>query len=484
MIKKLDILIIRAFIGPFLATFLIGEFVLVMQFMWLYLDDLVGKGLDAFIVLELVGFVAATAVKLALPLALLLSSIMTFGKLGETFELVAIKAAGIPLLRFMRPLFVVTVMLTGVAFLFNNNIIPVAQLKLNALKYDIIVKKPAFNLKEGVFFDKIEGYVIKVGKKEKDDSTIRNVVIYEKNNGLQDNFMVADYGIMRVTKDNFLQFKLYNGWNYSEEGNRYNINTDFTRFGFKQYVKDFDLSKLQVFHRTDDTLFKYDPALYNVNQLVTALDSLGDVNKQFYKQSENYFRPYLRFLRYDISKWPPATPAKVNKQVKTFEELVPDSLKTLIMDRANGNANNLRNNADVPAKEYETKNKAVIQHWVELYRKFTLSIACIVLFMIGAPLGSIIRKGGLGLPLVFAIVFFVLFHLLNTFGEKFTKQAVTSPLVGMWLSTFFLLPIGFFLISKAMHDSQLFNKEFYHRLFKRIRPLLAKLRVIKIKSAT
>lgn len=180
MIKKLDILIIRAFIGPFITTFLIAEFVLVMQFVWLYLDDLVGKGLDAFIVFELVSFVAATAVQLALPLALLLSSIMTFGKLGESFELVAIKAAGIPLLRFMRPLFFVTILLTGVAFLFSNNIIPVAQLKLSALKYDIIVKKPAFNLKEGVFFDKLEGYVIKVGKKEKDDSTIRNVVIYEK----------------------------------------------------------------------------------------------------------------------------------------------------------------------------------------------------------------------------------------------------------------------------------------------------------------
>lgn len=479
MIKKLDILIIRAFIGPFITTFLIAEFVLVMQFVWLYLDDLVGKGLDAFIVFELVSFVAATAVQLALPLALLLSSIMTFGKLGESFELVAIKAAGIPLLRFMRPLFFVTILLTGVAFLFSNNIIPVAQLKLSALKYDIIVKKPAFNLKEGVFFDKLEGYVIKVGKKEKDDSTIRNVVIYEKNNGLQDNFLVAEYGTMKVTKDNFLQFKLYNGWNYQEEGSRYNPSTDFTRFGFKQYVKDFDLSKLQVLHRTDDTLFKYDPRLYNVNQLVKALDSLGDVHKEFEKQTATNLNPFVRVVRYENDKWPAAGKMQTAKNVKSFDTIIPDSIKGVVYDRANSMISSTKANIENIAKDYDSKQKLITQHWIEFHRKFTLSLACVILFMIGAPLGSIIRKGGLGLPLVFAIIFFVIFHLLNTFGEKFAKQDVMSPMAGMWLSTICLIPMGIFLTSKAMHDSQLFNKEFYYRLFKKIRPLLARLRIVK-----
>lgn len=479
MIKKLDILIIRAFIGPFIATFLIAEFVLVMQFVWLYLDDLVGKGLDAFTVFELVSFVAATAVQLALPLALLLSSIMTFGKLGESFELVAIKSAGIPLLRFMRPMFIITLLFTYVAFLFSNNIIPVAQLKLNALKYDIIVKKPAFNLKEGVFFDKLEGYVIKVGKKEKDDSTIRNVVIYEKNNGLQDNFLVAEYGVMKVTKDNFLQFKLYNGWNYQEEGSRYNANTDFTRFGFKQYVKDFDLSKLQVLTRTDDTLFKYDPKLYNVSQLVKAIDSIGDVHKDFEKQSATSLRPFIKVVRYEKEKWPPADKVHLDKTAKSFDSIIPDSIKGVVFDRANAMIASTRANIENLSKDYDSKRKLVNQHWIEFHRKFTLSIACIILFMIGAPLGSIIRKGGLGLPLIFAIIFFVIFHLLNTFGEKFAKQEVMSPMAGMWLSTICLIPMGIFLTSKAMSDSQLFNKEFYHRLFKKIRLFLAKLRVVK-----
>ena len=173
MIKKLDTLIIRSFIGPFFATFLISLFVLVMQFFWLYIDDLVGKGLDFLTIFKLIGFVAATAVPLALPLALLLSSIMTFGNLGESFELVAIKSAGIPLLRFMRPLLIVAALIAGVAFLFANNIIPVANLKLNALKYDIIVTKPAFDIKEGVFYDKLNGFAIKIGKKEANDSVIR-----------------------------------------------------------------------------------------------------------------------------------------------------------------------------------------------------------------------------------------------------------------------------------------------------------------------
>lgn len=178
--QKLDILIIRSFIGPFLAAFAISLFVLTMQFFWLYIDDLLGKGLDFFTVMKLVGLVMLFWVPMALPLALLFSSIMTFGNLGESFELVAIKASGIPLLRFMRPLFVITIFLSGLAFLFSNNIIPVTQLKLSALKYDIIVSKPAIDIKEGVFYDKLDGYVIKLGRKEKNDSIIHDIVLFEK----------------------------------------------------------------------------------------------------------------------------------------------------------------------------------------------------------------------------------------------------------------------------------------------------------------
>ena len=201
MIKKLDILIIRSFIGPFIAAFAISLFVLTMQFFWLYIDDLVGKGLDLFTIAKLIGLVLLFGVPTALPLALLFSSIMTFGNLGESFELVAIKAAGIPLLRFMRPLTIIAIFISGLAFLFANNVVPVTQKKLSALKYDIIVAKPAFDIKEGVFYDKMDGYVIKLGKKEKNDSIIHNVIIFEKKNGLQDNMMMAETGVMRISKD-------------------------------------------------------------------------------------------------------------------------------------------------------------------------------------------------------------------------------------------------------------------------------------------
>jgi lipopolysaccharide export system permease protein len=472
VIKKLDILIVRSFVGPFLATFLISLFVLVMQFFWLYIDDLVGKGLDLFTILKLIALVTATAVPLALPLALLLSSIMTFGNLGERFELVAIKAAGIPLLRFMQPLLIITIFISGIAFLFANNIIPVANLKLDALKYDIIVTKPAFDIKEGVFYDKLEGYVIKLGKKGKDDSTIQNVVIYEKNFGVQDNLLIAKNGIMRVTPDKrFMEFVLFNGWRYEERGSRYAPRTDFIRMGFKEYRKMFDLSSFKM-NKTDDSLFKYSSKMLSLRQLNTAIDSINTVQASFLKRSKNELEPYLTFARLKDSSWNITKPLKVADSIKSYAYFIPDSLKFIVYDRALSQLNTLQNNLQLIAADYKAVTNSLRKHYIEKNRKFTLSVACIVLFMIGAPLGSIIRKGGFGTPLIFAIVFFVLFHLLNTFGEKFAKEGVLSPFAGMWLSTAILIPIGIFLTSKAMHDSQLFSQEFYFRTFRKIKSAL------------
>ena len=468
MIKKLDQLIIKAFIGPFVATFLISLFVLVMQFFWLYIDDLVGKGLDVFTILKLIGFVAATAVPLALPLALLLSSIMTFGNLGESFQLVAIKSAGIPLIRFMMPLLVVSLMISGVAFLFANNIIPVANLKLNALKYDIIVTKPALSIKEGVFFDGIEGFVIKVGKKEKDDSTIHNVVIYQKNYGPQDDFIVANDGVMKMTPDKrFLQFTLKDGWNYQENGGRFNASSDFIRLGFKEYKKDFDLSSFQMVS-TEDSLFKWDPKMLTVHQLNLSIDSIKKLAGNSKVRMANQVKPLMSFYKYLNDAWVLPDSLK-NKKLKDISDIIPDTVATTIFDRTMSNASSAKSFINLSASDFSATQDLLVHNKIEWNRKFSLSFACIVLFMIGAPLGSIIRKGGLGAPLVFSVVFFVLFHLLNTFGEKFAKQQVTSAFAGMWLSTLILIPIGIFLTSKAMRDSQLFNKEFYFRFLKIIK---------------
>ncbi|MDD2791915.1 MAG: LptF/LptG family permease [Sediminibacterium sp.] len=481
MIKKLDILIIRSFVGPFIAAFLISIFVLTMQFFWLYIDDLVGKGLDLLTVLKLVGLVTLFWVPTALPLALLFSSIMTFGNLGESFELVAIKAAGIPLLRFMRPLLIITLFICGLAFLFANNIIPVTQLKLSALKYDIIVSKPSIDIKEGVFYDKIDGYVIKLGKKEKNDSVIHDVVLFEKGYSLQDNILIAESGVMRVTKDKrFLEFILKNGWRYEEKGQRVVTNTQFTRMGFKEYKKIFDLKSFQM-NKTGDSAF-YDPKMLSIRQLNDAIDSLKHVDTFYAKRAAKEVSPYLRFARYTDTGW--KLPAKQPLPVVKTAKLIPDSLKASIADAAANQMATIRGTVDMMSRDFDEKAESLRMHEIEWHRKFTLSVACLVLFLIGAPLGSIIRKGGLGTPLVFAIIFFVVFHLFNTFGEKFVKSGQASAINGMWLSTYLLIPIGAFLIYKAMHDSQLFNQEFYYRTFKQVRAFFANFKTKKKHETT
>lgn len=482
MIKKLDKLILRAFIGPFIATFFITLFVLVLQFFWLYIDDIVGKGVDLITIGKLMTYVAATVVPMALPLAILLSSIMTFGNLGESFELVAIKSAGIPLLRFMRPLFVVTLLLCGLAFLFNNNVIPVANLKMQTLKYDIIVSKPAFDIKEGVFYDKIEGYVIKIGKKEKDDSTIRKVVIYEQNYSLQDNMLIAESGIMRISPDKkFLELNLKDGWRYSESGQRLTTNTEFTRLGFKEYKKVMDLSSFAL-NKTDDSLFKNNYQMLSLRQLEKSVDSLEKVSNNYRKKSQEDFKIFMQFPRYiDSAGW--GKPAVIRGKQKNFSDLLPDTARRVVMDRTASTINSLRANTESNALLFETQRKDLRFHLIAWHEKFSMALACMVLFLIGAPLGSIIRKGGIGTPLVFAVIFFVVFFLLNNFGKKFVKEDVMLPMYGMWLATFALLPIGMFLIYKAMHDSQLFNAEYYYRFLRRMRSLLQRLPLTKRREA-
>jgi lipopolysaccharide export system permease protein len=466
VIKKLDRLIIGAFIGPFIATFFITLFVLVLQFFWLYIDDIVGKGLDMFTIGTFILYVSATLVPLALPLAVLLSSIMTFGNLGETFELVAIKSAGIPLLRFMRPLFITSLVICGIAFLFNNYFIPVAQLKMQTLKYDIIVSKPAFDIKEGVFYDKIDGYIIKIGKKEKDGATIHDILIYQHNyNLLQDNAIVAKSGKMTISPDKkFLEFNLKNGWDYQEKGPHNTLNTQLIRTGFEEYKKVFDLSSFKL-NKTDDSTFKNNYQMLNMRQLSTTIDSLEKTNASYQKSSRTTLNSQLRILSYLDSPWKSHPPVTI---ADSFLKVLPDSLVRPVMDRAFNTINSIKSTNDISVVSYENDRTNLRLHLMAWHEKITMSIACLVLFMIGAPLGSIIRKGGIGLPLIFAVIFFVVFFLLNNFGRKFVKQDVMQPISGMWMATFVLLPIGIFLTYKAMSDSQLFNKEFYYRLLKKL----------------
>ncbi len=469
MFKKLDKLIIKAFISPFAATFFIVLLVLIMQFFWLYIDDFVGKGIATGVIFEFILYQSAVLVPLALPLSVLLSSLMTFGSLGESFELVAIKSAGISLLRFMRPLFIVSAIISILAFLFANYVIPVANLKARTLLGDIVYAKPAFDLKEGVFYDKIPNFAIKIGKKEANDSIVRDVIIYEQGGTLQDNFISAKSGIMRVTEDKrFLEFNLKDGWRYQEKGNANgeNANTEFYRISFKEFKKQFDLSTLGFNNRTADSLNKNNEKMFSMRQLRVALDSL----------EKEYTTVKLRsgqdiFNQFNFAKLPDSILSKLNvakkekdTSVVNMSTIIPDSAKKNIDQNILAISNSLKSSAQAMDENLKEKERTIRKYKIEWHRKIVLSLACLVLFLIGAPLGAIIRKGGLGTPLIFAILFFMLFYFSSTIGEKFAKENTMKPFTGMWLATFFLVPVGVFLTWKAMRDSQLFNKEYYRKV--------------------
>lgn len=463
MIKKLDILVIKSFIGPFIATFFITLLVLIMQFFWLWVDDFVGKGVSAGVLLEFIWYQSAVLVPLALPLSVLLSSIMTFGNMGESYELVAIKSAGISLLRFMRPLLILTIMICGVAFTFSNNIIPVANLKSRTLLADIVNAKPSFDIKEGVFYNKIPGFSIKIGKKV-NDSVIRNIIIYEQTNSLQDNFIVAADGVMRAAANKrYLEFVMHDGWRYEERGNA--PNTEFVRLGFKQYKRQFDISSFGLQQRSDEKSNMGNAKMLSMRQLSVAIDSIRRLNGGLYSYVQNEVWGNLRFPSYLDSNWK-AQPAPVT--AKSFNEIIPDSIERMVNQKVLNRLSNARISNDIAIGRDKEQKKSLRQHQIEWHRKISLSLACLVLFLIGAPLGSIIRKGGLGSPLIFAIVFFMVFYFSSTTGEKMAKEGSIHPFSGMWLSTFVLLPIGLFLIYKAMHDSQIMNREFYFRMWKKI----------------
>ncbi len=465
MLKKLDKLVIKAFIGPFAATFFITLMVLVMQFFWLWIDDFVGKGLSAGIILEFIWYQSAALVPLALPLAVLISSLMTFGNLGESYELVAVKSAGISLLRFMRPLFVVVLFICGLAFLFANYIIPVAVLKSRTLLGDIVYAKPSFDLKEGQFYNKIAGFAIKVGEKE-NDSIIRDVIIYEQGGQLQDNFITATDGVMSVSEDKrFLQFNLKNGWRYQEKGMAGSVNTEFIRLGFKEYKKQFDLSSLNFQRTSDSAANKSNFRMLNMRQLNKAIDSMRRKNVQLLARVKTeVFKP-ASFVSYLDSNW--KLGSVKNDTVKKFDQVIPDSIKNEIRQRVQSRITSSFSNNETILWDYNAEERELRRHKMEWHRKISLSLACLVLFMIGAPLGSIIRKGGLGNSLISAIIFFMLFYFISNTGEKFSKEGEWSAFMGMWLSTFVLVPLGIFLTYKAIHDSQLFNKEYYFRIWRK-----------------
>ncbi|MFN0082647.1 MAG: LptF/LptG family permease [Ferruginibacter sp.] len=465
MFKKLDKLILKSFLGPFVVTFFIAFFVLMMQTLWKYIDDLVGKGLPFLTIVKFVWYASATLSSLAMPIAILISSIMTFGNLGENFELVAIKSAGISLLRFMRPLVWFTVLLCIITFLFANYVIPYSQLKFVTLYRDILVKKPALNMKQGIFYQDIDKYAIKVGKKNENSDKIENVLIYEQSNPLQENTIVAKSGSMQITPDNnYLEFKLKDGNRYQEKGSYGDTATEYVRLQFQTFTKLFDLSAFNQ-KASDEKDLKNDSKMLSAAQLNKNIDSIKVIKDSLGKMVGQYFHLSLKYVNDTSAKWKNVPAVKFNKREKLF----PDSAEDILYERSVTKISEIKNTLFFNTTEYETKRLNIMNLKLEWQRKFAFSLACMVLFFIGAPLGSIIRKGGLGMPLVVAIVFFLIFHLLTMFGEKFVKTEVVSPFLGMWLAIIVLTPVGIFFTYKAMNDSQLFNKDLYLNFFRKVK---------------
>lgn len=465
-LKKIDIFIMRAFLQPFAATFFISVVVLLLQHLWKYIDDLAGKGLEWYIIVEFMVYSAANLIPLALPLAILLASIMTFGNLGEKFELTSMKAAGISLQRAIRPLFFLAVLLSGFALWFSLEVVPVANLKWGALYYDLLHQKPAFDLKEGVFYNGIQDYSIKISSKDKTGSRINDIIIYDHREGRGNTAVVlAEYGMISQSEDQrFLIFELYNGKRYEEMINQpdYFKRSQFSITSFSKQHMVFDLSDFKL-TRSEEGLFKDFWKYRKLPELELGMDSLrGEINSRESAAKKSYFQLYHFMDSIQISQ--EAYPSRLR-----LDSLTGGSKKSTAISQSLSIARSGQGQIEFAKNDLMPIKYLLAKYEMVWWQKFTLAVACLVLFFIGAPLGAIVRKGGFGLPAVIAIIFFLIFFVLNMIGEKMVRELVLPAHIGMWLSTIILTPVGFWLTYKSTRDSALFNIDAYLRFFRKFR---------------
>lgn len=465
--KKIYLLVIKSYLGPLVMTFFIALFILVMQFLWKYIDDLVGKGLEWYLIAKLLFYASATFVPMALPLAILLSSLMTFGNLGEHYELVSMKAAGVSLQKAMRPLIVISILISLLAFYFSNNILPIANLKFQSLYYDIREKKLAFNIKEGIFYNDLDGYTIRIGKKESDDIHIHDVIIYNHTDGLGNiDVTIAESGKMETTPDGrYMIFTLNNGHNYKEkvdeQGHR--KTRPFERSSFNEEQKKFDLKNFEM-NRTNEDLFKKYYMMLNIKQLNETIDSL---QKNDDEKTANFIYSFGSNLKYyneiDSNEFTKEDTAKVHTDIT---ESMRSAARQDLITKSLNSTRSIINNIDYAKTIHEQNVEYLNKHIITIHEKFTLSFACLILFFIGAPMGAIIRKGGLGFPVVISVIFFIIFHIASITGKKYVLAGVLVPEVGMWIASALLLPIGVFLTYKATIDAPLLDADAWRKALK------------------
>lgn len=454
--KKLDRLILKSYLGPLLLTFVIALFVLLMQFVWKYVDDLVGKGLDFMVIAKLLFYASATFVPMALPIAVLFASIMTMGNFGEKYELVAMKAGGVSLSRVMMPMAVVSLMLTGMAFYFANNVMPVAMLQYRTILYDVTRKKPAINIRPSEYYSEIDGYVIRVNTKDPDGVTLRDITIYDHTNGsTQSNVITAKRGIMQTSADErYMLFRLYDGCSYNENssGNNY-MTRPLTRVNFDEQVITFDISSF-AFDESDKKFFEGNYQMMNVKQLKEAAGALINSNENRLADHRASLNEKTRGLAARDTVGHPTELACHKWDVDKGLAAIPKAERRDVVKRARSNVAQALGQVNMYEQIMQSEYEYINRHYIELHRKFTLSVACLLLFLVGAPFGSLVRKGGLGMPLVASVGFFVFYYVVGMICEKAVREGAMAP-VGMWVSSFVMLPIGILLTIQATTDRNL-----------------------------
>ena len=481
--KRIDKFVLKSFLGPLVLTFFIVLFIQIMQFLWMYVDDLAGKGLDIKVLMELLFQFSLVFVPTALPLGILLASLMTFGNMGENFELTALKSSGISLQRIMRPLIIFLIFISIASFFFANNVLPYSNRKAKTLMYDIQRKRPELNIQAGPFYNGIEGFSIKIGYKDPESNKLEKILIYDHRENTGNNSVTyADSGYMRMTPDESgLVFTLYNGYSYNDINEKNaSISTrkyPFRRASFAEQSLIVELSGFDL-DRSDMNLFSSNSTMLDLSELNTFIDSL---NTRLDRRKENYLSEFNSTRIYGRRNYRRETGTTDTTEI-VYEKFNVDSLynsqtvsqreATLVIAVKNARAGS--NYVMEKNQTLQREKKGVRRYENELHKKFTLAVACIVFFFIGAPLGAIIRKGGLGMPVVISVLFFVFYYVLSLTGEKFAREGITGSAAGMWSATLILFPIGIFLTYKATTDAAIMNKETYTIFLKKITKYIGK----------
>lgn len=482
--KKLDKFVIKSFIGPLVLTFCIVLIILLLQFLWMYVDELAGKGLELNILAELLFQFSLSFVPTALPLAILLAALMTFGNMGEFSELTALKSSGIPLQRIMRPLMVMIVFLVLISFYFSNYILPYSNHQARSLLFDIRRKRPDINLQAGSFNNDIDGFSIKITAKDPVTNRLDNLLIYDHREG-RGNVAVtyADSGFIKITDDeSAMIMTLYNGYSFTELPEENAVPADrkypSRKDEFKEQTIVLSLTGFDL-ERSGNELFQSSSWMLNMQQLSHFIDSLGDdyisrENTQLLEFNTTRLFTERHTMAALFREYGLKDSSALEKKFDAYaimDTLQPGD-KGTVLEKAVLNLREANNYLTQINEMMKWQVRSMNRYKVDWHKKLTLPFACLVFFFIGAPLGAIIRKGGLGTPAVISIFFFVIWYVISLSGEKLVEENIVGDIAGMWASSYILLPVGIFLTYKATNDSVIMSVETYVTFFKKIKDYL------------